>query len=433
MSITRSLEIGVSGLRANSDALGIASDNIANTNTVGFKGSRGVFEDVLGRSVASAEPVKSAGAGSRVAHVEQMWSQGALVTTDSPTDLAISGQGFFIVKGNLQGTDTQYYSRAGQFHVDNNGILVNSDDLRLQGYSAAPDGTMGVALGDLEVTGSTIPANPTTQVQLSANLDSEETVKAATFDPLNAADTSNFSQNVTVYDSLGASHEVTMFFHKSAPNTWDWHAVTSSTDLAGGTTPATPTEVASGALTFTTDGALDTETTNTSSWNFVDATPNQTITFDFGTSITTDTGTGLDGTTQFASKSTPVGLTQDGYSAGEVASISISEDGTITGAYSNGQHRVIGQVATADFANVDGLDRTGNNCWLETQTSGQPLIGGADTGGRGGIVSGALEQSNVDLGTEFVNLIAYQRGFQANARVITTADDIYGELVNIKR
>jgi flagellar hook protein FlgE len=432
MSILRALEIGTSGLRSNSDALAVTSDNIANVNTVGFKRSRADFEDVLGRSVATADAQKTGGAGARVAHVEQMWSQGALVTTDSPTDLAISGDGFFVVQGNLQGTDTRYYTRAGQFHINDDGVLVNDDDLHLQGYTAAPDGTMGVKIGDLNVTGGTVPANPTTQVALAANLDSTQAV-LPTFDVTKASDTSNFSQNVTVYDSLGASHELTMYFHKNASNAWDWHAVVDSGDLSGAGAAGTPTEVATGDLGFTTNGALDTETTSASSWDFVDATPAQAIAFDFGNSITTDGGTGLSGTTQFAAKSAPVSLTQDGFAAGSVSSIAISGDGTITGAFNNGQHRVLGQVVTADFADVGGLNRTGNNCWLESQASGQPLIGGANAGGRGAIVAGTLEQANVDLGTEFVNLISYQRGFEANAKVITTADDMYGTLVNIKR
>jgi flagellar hook protein FlgE len=431
MSLIRSLEIGVSGLRSNSDALGVSGDNIANVNTVGFKRSTGVFEDVLGKSVADFSPTQTAGDGSRLAHVEQMWSQGAMVGTDSPTDLAISGDGFFVVAGNNQGTDSRFYTRAGQFHVDNTGALVNPDNMHLQGYTANPDGTMGTTVGDLVVTGGTVPANVTTQVALTANLDSNSLV-TPTFDPANAANTSSFSNNVTVYDSLGNAHELTMFYHKSADNTWDWHALANGAELAGGTA-GTPTEVATGTLTFTTNGALDTEGTGTNSMDFVGATPGQSINFDFGTSITTDGGTGLDGSTQFASKSTEIGLTQDGYPAGSVSGISIGSDGTITGSFDNGQQRVLGQVATATFADVDGLQRTGNGLWMATQTSGQALIGGADSGGRGSIVSGSLEQSNVDLGSEFVNLIAYQRGFEASSKVITTADTMYGELIDIKR
>lgn len=432
MSILRSLQVGVSGLRANSEALGVAGDNIANVNTIGFKRSRGVFEDVLGRSVASFAPISTAGAGTRMAHVEQMWSQGALVTTDSPTDLAISGDGFFVVAGNMQGVEGRYYTRAGQFHIDNEGRLVNQDNLHLQGYTAQPDGTMGATIGDLTVTGGTIPANPTSQVNIATNLNANEEVVAPAFLDTDPIGTSNFSQNVVVYDSLGNSHELTVYYHKSAANTWDWHAMIDGAALQNGT-PGTPTQVAAGDLTFTTTGALDTDSVTLGTIDFLNATPQQTIAFDFGTSVTTDLGTGLDGTTQFAAKSVPIGLTQDGFAAGSVAGISINNDGTIMGVFSNGQQRVLGQVVTADFANVNGLERTGGGLWIETQNSGQALIGGADAGGRGGIVSGTLEQANVDLGSEFVNLIAYQRGFQANSRVITTADEMYGELVNLKR
>jgi flagellar hook protein FlgE len=431
MSILRTLQIGVSGLRSNSDALSVTGDNIANVNTVGFKRSRGVFEDVLGRSIATLDATQGAGAGSRLAHVEQQWNQGALVTTDTPTDLAISGEGFFVVQGNLQGAESRYYTRAGQFHVDNQGHMVTPDGMRLQGYTAAPDGTMGSTIGDLLVTPGTVPASATTEISLAANLDSNSVV-LPTFDPTNTAGTSNFSNNVTAYDSLGNAHELTLFYHKNASNSWDWHAMVDGGELTGGVA-GTPTEVANGTLTFTTDGALDTETSAGSSWDFVDATPAQQIAFDFGTSITTDAGKGLDGTTQFASPNATVGLKQNGYAAGSVAGISIGQDGVITGVFSNGQQRALGQVVTADFANVNGLDRTGQGMWIATQASGEALIGAADTGGRGPVVAGTLEQANVDLGTEFVNLIAYQRGFQANARVITTSDDMYGELVNIKR
>jgi flagellar hook protein FlgE len=431
MSILRSLQIGVSGLRSNSDALTVTGDNIANVNTVGFKRSRGVFEDVLGRSVANLDVTQGAGAGSKLAHVEQMWNQGALVTTDSPTDLAISGEGFFVVEGNLQGAQGRYYTRAGQFHVDNAGHLVTPDGMRLQGYTASPNGTMGSTIGDLLVTPGTVPASATTAVTMAANLDSNSAILPA-FDPTSPKTTSNFSNNVTAYDSLGNAHEITMYYHKNAANSWDWHAMVDGGELTGGVA-GTPTEVANGALTFTTDGALDTETTNASSWDFVNATPAQQIAFDFGNSITTDAGTGLGGTTQFSSPSTTVGLTQNGYAAGSVAGISIGSDGVITGVFSNGQQRALGQVVTADFTNVNGLDRTGQGMWIATQASGEALIGAADTGGRGPVVAGTLEQANVDLGTEFVNLIAYQRGFQANAKVIQTSDDMYGELVNIKR
>jgi flagellar hook protein FlgE len=434
MSILRTLNIGASGLRSNSEALGVTGDNIANVNTVGFKRSRAVFQDVLGRSIATTlEPVKTAGAGSRMAHVEQMWSQGSLVSTESPTDLAIQGDGFFVVAGNLGGAESRFYTRAGQFHLDSEGRIVNSDDFRLQGYTADGQGVMGATVGDLVVSQGTIPARMTSEVRLAANLDSNSQVPALVpFDINNPNGSSNFSNQATVYDSLGNAHELTLYYNKTASNSWEWHAVIAGEQVSNGQA-GLPFEGASGTLTFDTSGRLDTETVSTSSWDFVDAAPAQQIEFDFGTSLTTDGGDGLDGTTQFAAPSATTALQQDGYASGSVAGISIEKDGTVIGVFSNGQQRSIGQVVTADFANVTGLERTGQGMWIETLASGQALIGGADAGGRGSIVAGTLEQANVDLGTEFVNMIAYQRGFQANSRVITTADEMYGELVNLKR
>jgi flagellar hook protein FlgE len=428
MSILRSLTIGVSGLRANSEALNVTGDNIANVNTVGFKRGRAVFADVL---TAENGPVNKAQAGTRLAHVEQIWSQGAIVTTDSATDLAISGDGLFVLAGTLQGVDGRFYTRAGQFHVDDEGIMVNLDGLKLQGYTAAANGTLGSEVGDIRIDSGTLPGSPSANIQIGANLNSEELIKPA-WDPTNTTDTSNFSHNVTVYDSLGSSHELSVYYRKTASNAWEWHALVDGGELTGGTA-GTATEVASGTLSFTTDGALDQETNSAVAINFVDATPGQTINFNFGTSITGEGGTGLDGTTQFANKSAHVKLIQDGYGAGTVAALQIESDGVITGVFSNGQQRTLGQVVTAGFQDYSGLRGMSNNVWIETPQSGQALIGGADAGGRGEIVSASLEQANVDLGTEFVNLIAYQRGFQANSRVITTSDEMYGELVNIKR
>lgn len=430
MSILRSLNIGVSGLRANSDALNVAGDNIANVNTVGFKRSRSVFQDILGRAVGGLQT--TAGSGARLSSVEQVWSLGPLVTTDSPTDLAISGEGFFVVAGQLQGVEGRFYSRAGQFKIDGDGRLVNASGLHLQGYTAGDDGTMGTIVGDLVVAGQTVPPHPTEQVTLSVNLSASATPPPA-FDPADPSGTSNFPSSITIFDSLGNAHETTVYFRKEADNTWEWHALIDGSQVTNGT-PGVPSEVANGTLGFDTTGALDSEVTNTSVFDFVGgATPAQAITFDFGDSITTDAGTGLSGTTQFGSPSSIGGLTQDGFAGGSVSGVTVASDGTIVGVFSNGQQRALGQVVTAKFPSVDGLERGGEGLFAASVDSGEALIGAPETGGRGPIVAGALEQSNVDLGTEFVNLIAYQRGFQANSKVITTADEMYSDLVNIKR
>jgi flagellar hook protein FlgE len=429
MSILRSLNIGVSGMRANSEALSVTGDNIANVNTVGYKRSRGVFQDMLGRAVGAEA---TSGAGARLASVEQVWSLGPMVSTDSPTDLAISGEGFFVVEGQLQGSVGRYYTRAGQFHIDEKGALVNTSGMRLQGYMATADGVLGSTIGDLMVGGGTIPANATSDMTLTANL-SASAAPAPTWDPLDPMGTSTFNTSATVYDSLGNAHAVTVFFRKETDNSWDWHAMVAGDEITGGT-PGEPYEAASGSLTFTTAGALDTESVAVSNFDFVGgATQGQVIDFDFGDSITTDTGTGLGGTTQLGAPSTITGVAQNGFSGGTISGVSVGGDGKIVGVFSSGQQRTLGQVVTATFASVDGLERGGEGLFAQSMKSGEALIGAPETGGRGSIVSGALEQANVDLGTEFVSLIAYQRGFQANSKVITTADEMYSELVNLKR
>jgi len=431
MSIMSSLNTAAAGIRSHASALAVTGDNIANVNTVGYKRSRANFSDMLGRSIAGSSAAPQAGAGSQVGSIQQMWQQGALMTTDSPTDLALNGNGFFMVNGNVGGVQGDYYTRAGQFQVNDEGFLVNQEGLRLQGYSADASGALSGSVGDLQIDAGTLGATPTTTADIATNLNSDETVPAA-WDPADPGGTSNFSNTVTAYDSLGNAHDITVYYRKTGANAWEWHAMTDGGELAGGT-PGTPTEGASGTLTFTTSGELDTETTTASSWDFTDAAPGQSIAFDFGDSITTDGGTGLAGSTQHASASSVTGLSQNGFGAGEVAGIQIAQDGTITGVFTNGQRRSLGQVAVADFASADGLDRAGQGLWSESTESGEPLVGAGGSGSRGAVVAGALEGSNVDLAREFVDLIAYQRGFSANGRIVTTADEMYQEMVNMKR
>ncbi len=416
MSIISNMTTGASGLRAESEAMGATSDNIANVSTYGFKRERAVFEDVLGRSVMGSSAIASAGQGSRVSQIQEMWTQGALVTTGNPTDMALSGDGLFVVNGSVNGQQGQFYTRAGQFQTNSDGYLVNPDGLHLQGYTADANGVMGTQLGDLRVDGMTLPATPTSNVTLHANLNAHD---------------SAYSQDVTIYDSLGQAHTATLSFTKTADNEWDWTASVPGADVAGGTA-GTPFAGASGHLSFNADGSLATSAPGASSFSFNGATPGQSIAFDFGSS-TTAGGTGLDGMTQLAQTSAVNSKTQDGFGGGQVAGISISQDGTITGNFGDGEQRALGQVAIARFASDGGLARTGQNLWSETKDSGQPLVGVAGTAGRGSVVAGSLEGSNVDLGTEFVDLIAYQRGFSANSKVITTADEMYQELVQMKR
>jgi flagellar hook protein FlgE len=426
MSIWTSLFSGSSGLGAHGDAISVVGDNIANTSTTGFRASRAGFEDVLGGTAPNGQRF---GSGVRLASVDTMFGQGAIQNTGRPLDLALRGGGFFVVKGQHNGVDGSYYTRDGRFSIDNNGRLVNSQGLAVQGYLIDPTGAVSTQLGDMQI-GGTSPPNPTTQMNMSVNLDATSTPPAA-WNIANAAGTSSFSTSTTVYDSLGNGHRVDVYFRAQGGGAWEWHAVVDGGELAGGTA-GTPTEIASGALTFTTSGALQSQTTTMSSASFVGAQPNQAISFSFGDPIASG-GTGMAGSTQFAGASTVKAQSQNGYSAGELLEVLVDQDGTITGRFSNGNSRAIAQVAVASFAAEEGLARAGAQLFMVTRDSGEALVGVAGTGGRGAISGGALEGSNVDLGSELVTLIAYQRAFQANARTVSTADEMLQEISNLKR
>jgi flagellar hook protein FlgE len=431
MSIIRTMTTGASGLRAESEALTAVSDNIANVNTFGFKRERAVFEDVLGRSVMGANAMAEGGAGSRVSQIQQMWTQGALVTTGNPTDLALSGDGLFMVNGTVDGQTGNFYTRAGQFNTDANGYLVNPDGLRLQGYTADATGAIGAQVGDLRVDGFTLPATATTTVTMGANLNPADMPTASPWDPTNATNTSSQATTVRVFDSLGAAHNVEVYFVNNGAAGWDWHAMVDGGEVGG--TAGTPTEIAAGHLTFGPDGSLASSTVTSGGSVTFNGASAQALTFNFG-SPTGSGGTGFDGVTGLASQGTSANaLSQDGFPGGAVQGMHVDADGTITGIFGYGEQRALGRVAVARFANDQGLARTGHNLYQESQASGQPLVGDAGSGGRGSVVAGSLESSNVDLGSEFVDLIAYQRGFSANSKIITTADEMYQELVQLRR
>ena len=433
MSILKSMYSAASGLGAHGAAVDVVSDNIANLNTVGFKAGRGRFEDILGATVAQSRVAGSSGLGTKLAGVDQMFTQGALLGTGLATDMAIQGDGFFLVRGNFDGINGDFYTRAGQFHLDPTGVLTNAQGLALQGYLADAQGNIGTGITDLVLpANNAVQPQATTRVDIAANIDSGAPIVGA-FDVLDPATTSNFSTSVTVYDSLGGSHNVDVFFRRTGVGAWEWHGLVDGGELTGGTA-GVPTEIANGNLTFNTNGQLDTETVNASSADFLGATPGQSITFDFGDSITTDGGGGISGVTSYAVQSSVSSVVQDGFTSGALAGITIADDGSISGTFTNGQRRVLGQVALTRFRNNGGLVRAGAGLFVASdQDSGSPLIGAAGTGGRGSIVSEALESSNVDLAQEFVNLINFQRGFQANSRTVHTADEMLTEMVNLKR
>ncbi len=430
--VLKAMNTGVSGLRAEGEALGVVSDNIANVNTVGFKGQRVVFQDVLGHSILAGEGSNLPGSGVRVGAVQQMFTQGSLSNTGVATDLALNGDGFFVVKGTIEGVSGNFYTRAGQFKVDAQGGLTNLNGLAVQGYAANPDGTFAASASSLMVPTSAIPPKITENIEITANLDAAATVPTLPFDINDPSGTSNFSTSITVYDSLGSSHAVDVYFRKTAPNTYDYHAVTAGDDLVPAA-PGTNVEIGSGSLGFTTGGALDTVTTGAAiSVDFAGATAGQAIALDFGSPIAGG-GTGLDGVTQFASAASVSSQSQDGYSSGDFGGVAVDGMGVVKGLYTNGEKIAIGQLAIAKFRSNEGLGRAGQGTYIETRESGSAALGTAGSGGRASVSAGALEGSNVDLAEQFVGLIQHQRSFSANSRTITTADEMLQELINIKR
>jgi flagellar hook protein FlgE len=269
-------------------------------------------------------------------------------------------------------------------------------------------------------------------VSVEANLRSDADIPTVTpFDPLNAAKTSNFPIGMKVYDSLGKAYDVDIYFEKTGPGAWSFHALTDGGGITGGT-KGTPIEIGSGTLNFDAQGRL-TAQTQSSNFNPLDAVQPQPLTFNFGTPLGTGTSNGLDGITQYAQDSASSFQNQDGFAAGTLANLQVDKQGNVLGAFTNGQSRVLGQVAVANFQAQDQLESLGGNLFLQSNLSGQPAVGAAGTGGRGDIYGGNLEQSNVDLATEFVRMIAAQRGFQANSKTMQTADQMLSELMTLKR
>ena len=432
MTVLSSMNSGVSGLKAESDALGVVGDNIANVNTSGFKAQRAVFEDVLGHSILAGTSSSLPGSGVKVGDIQQMFTQGTLSNTGVSTDVALNGDGFFVVKGTVDGVSSDFFTRAGEFVIDKDGKLSNPAGLKVQGYQANGDGTFAASISDVTAPTAALPARATTKMSVTANIDSAAKVPALAFDPLDAANTSNFSTTMSVYDSLGNAHTMDVYMVKTADNAWDYHAMVPGVDLNPPT--AVPTEVGTGSMTFTTDGALATVTAGTPiAVTFGGgATAAQPITLDFGTPQSAG-GTGLDGTTQFAGPSNVSSQSQDGYASGDFSGVSVDGQGVVTGLYTNGQKVAMSQLSIAKFRSNDGLGRAGQNLWISTRESGTAAMGTAGSGGRGATTGGALEGSNVDLAQEFVNMIQHQRSFSANSKTITTADEMLQELINIKR
>ena len=417
---------GVSGLNAAASNLDVIGNNIANSSTVGFKSGSVQFADVYAGS--------KIGLGTRVSGVVQNFSGGAMQASSRPLDVAITnGDGFFRVKG--PGGEVGF-TRNGQFNMDKDGYIVNAAGMQLTGYQASSNGLVVPGTPSaLQLPPSAMAPNPTSGVKAQFNLDSRSAQIPATpaFDA-NKSATYNYANSVTVFDSLGSSHELSTFFAKTAANTWsvyataDGYPLTATGSMAAPPTAAGPPAVAnsaaltSGALTFSSSGA------------FLGTTPISFAGLDFANgSKPLNFSADLNGTTQFGSSYDVKKLSQDGFTAGQLASFAVGQDGTISGKYSNEQSKTLGQIVLASFANPNGLQNKGDNIYVEASASGQPATTSPGVGTKvGSLTSGVVEASNVDLTAELVNLIIAQRAYQANAQTIKTQDQVSQTLINLR-
>ena len=414
--------IALSGLNAASTDLEVTGNNIANSATNGFKESRAEFADVYANAIQDTSS-NAAGQGVRVSRIAQQFGQGTIDFTSNNLDLAISGQGFFV----LEAPDgSQAYTRSGAYSVDRDGYVINHANDKLQIYEAQ----IGVnntttfntgVLQDLQLP--TTPSAPAASTTLTAaiNLNSSQSTPTAVFNPANPA-SYNSSTSTTVYDSLGNAHTTTVYFRKSAANTWDQHLYIDGNSVPPAGQPSGTPFV----LGFDSAGALST----------IDAaatTSASTIAYDPGNGAADITlNLDLSGTTQYGSAFAVNNLTQNGYTSGRLAGVDIDAEGVVFARYTNGQSSALGKVALAKFNNQQGLRQVGDTNWVESFSSGTPELGEAGTSSFGQIQSGALEASNVDIAAQLVNLITAQRNFQANAEVISTADAVTQTVINIR-
>ncbi|ABO56098.1 flagellar hook protein FlgE [Burkholderia vietnamiensis] len=408
---------GLSGLAGASNALDVIGNNIANANTVGFKSSTAQFSDMYANSIATSVNTQI-GIGTTLGSVQKQFGQGTINTTNSSLDVAINGNGFFQMSNN--GVTT--YSRDGTFQRDKNGYIVNAQGMNLMGYAADKNGVVSTAQTvPLQAPTSNIAPTPTTKIVGQFNLNSQDVVPTKT--PFNATDsaTYNYSTAIQVYDSLGGSQAVNMYFVKSAAGAWEAYA-----GVQGGTTTDLGTVKfdSSGAITSTTLPASATPTASLGQFQFSVPTTDGSST---PQALTLD----LTGTTQYGGKDGVNNLAQDGYASGTLTTFSIGADGKLTGNYSNGQTAVLGQIAIANFNNPNGLINLGGNQYAETAASGVPQISAPGSTNHGTLQGSALENSNVDLTSQLVNLITAQRNYQANAQTIKTQQTVDQTLINL--
>jgi flagellar hook protein FlgE len=438
MSIYTALRAGVSGLTANSSALAVISDNIANVNTVGYKRSGVDFSALV--NAQNSNTTYNAG-GVLPLTRQQISLQGSLEQSRSTTDFAVSGEGFFVVSSNnqpLASGGSVLFTRAGSFTVDAAGYMVNAQGLFLQGWPVNSDGsvvsspTSLSAIEPINIAGVGGLAEPTANVTINANLNSDQASYAGAqgvYDPGDLATgtiTPHFESTLEVFDSLGAPRTIAFGFLKTGPNTWAVEAYARpNTSVTGGALSGGL--LGSGTITYNSDGTVQSVTGGlasavTANWASTTGAAAQPLNVNLST-----------GMTQFANSFGVTSVTADGVPPGDLVGLVLEGDGFLTAQFSNGRARALYQIPLATFLNPNGLKADQGGAFSTTLESGLYNINAANAGGAGRIVSGALEASNVDLAAEFTNLITTQRAYSASSRIITTADEMLEELLRIKR
>lgn len=403
-----SFNIALTGLNAASDELSVVSNNLANADTVGFKSSRAEFGDIYAASQTGTSAT-AVGNGVQVQEVAQQFTQGNTETTGNNLDLAVNGNGFFVVSnaGSLE------YTRDGEFQVNNAGQVTTASGALLQVYAPTANGSFNTGgLSNLTVTSNESAASATTTATLTATLPANaSTPTTTTFDP---SDPTSYTDttSMTVYDSLGAAHTATMYFIKgSTPNQWNVATYIDGTEVG---TPQELDYSTSGSLTNPANGqiALPTYTPATGA-----ADMNITL--------------NLSGTQQTGDQFNVASVQQNGYTTGSLTGININSSGIVQAAFTNGQSIDLGQIAMANFTNPQGLQQDGNSTWSQTTASGEPVMGTAGSSNFGDIDSGQLEESNVDTTSALVDMITAQRAYQANAQMIQTQDQMSQTIIQV--
>lgn len=430
MGVLSSLWTGVSGLQAHGEALSVVADNVANASTTGFKASRAEFQDIMSKNLKGIDGGNQLGRGVKMSAVNPVLLQGNIDHTDRGTDLAINGDGYFQVKGN-EGTS---YTRDGSFHFDKQGFLVTNNNQKVQGYQANDKGQIETKVGDIQFPKALVNASPTKEIKLDLNLDSRVTANGKVFDAKDPYKTSDFATAVEMFDSQGNKHTVTMFFNKGEDRTWSYRGMVDGKEIEGASAEQKEmmAQVCEGKVKFTDDGKLLSQEKISSTFNFKGgAKQDQQIKISFGDDIMS--GGHGEGTKQFGKESDVITWRQDGYAAGNVLGLSFNDEGVLTASYSNGQVLDLGQVLLAKFENPEALFKQGGNLFKQSRDSGEPSLGAARMSGRGSVMAKSLERSTVDLASEFVTMITDQRAFQANAKTITTSDELLNEVIQLKR